>query len=423
MPHPEIILILIVAASILLMLVRPRGLSEAWWVGGGAVLLVALRLISLPLAGHAVVEGLDVYLFLIGMMLLSGLGDRFGVFDWLAAWAVARARGSRTHLFLLLYGIGTLTTIFLSNDATAVVLTPAILVAIRKAKVPPLPYVFACAMIANAASFVLPISNPANLVVFRSGMPGLGAWLQALSLASLLSIAMTFGVLRIYFRAELAGPMENAAQPPHLSGAGKMVLGGIALTVCTLLAASLLNWQLGPPTCIAAVVITLAVCIYANENPLRIAKEISWPTLALVAGLFVLVDALVSIGVLRYTEAALAWAEHLPAFTAAVVTAMAVGLANNGVNNLPAGLLAGSTITSAHAHGLLVHAILLGIDLGPNLSITGSLATILWLLALRKGDIKVSFLDFLKAGAVAMPAALVCAVAGVWATQWLSRVL
>ena len=86
----------------------------------------------------------------------------------------ARCKGSCSRLFLLVYGVGTLVTIFMSNDATAVVLTPAILTAVRKAKVTPLPYLFVCALIANAASFVLPISNPANLVVFHTGMPPLG---------------------------------------------------------------------------------------------------------------------------------------------------------------------------------------------------------------------------------------------------------
>ena len=108
-----------------------------------------------------------MYLFLSGMMLLSELARVNGVFDWLASIAVRRARGSSARLFTLIYGLGTVVTILLSNDATAVVLTPAVLTAVRKAKAEPLPYLFACALIANAASFVLPISNPANLVVFQ----------------------------------------------------------------------------------------------------------------------------------------------------------------------------------------------------------------------------------------------------------------
>src|SRR6202044_3768974 len=177
MPIDHIVLALIVALSILLMLIRPRDIAEVYWVGGGALLLLILRLIPLRLGGKAAAEGSDVYLFLIGMMLLSELAREHGVFDWLSSVAVRGANGSCTRLFTLVYGIGTLVTIFMSNDATAVVLTPAILTAVRKAKVQPLPPLFACALIANAASFVLPISNPANLVVFRQGMPPLGLWL------------------------------------------------------------------------------------------------------------------------------------------------------------------------------------------------------------------------------------------------------
>src|ERR1700676_4926968 len=182
------LLLFLVVVSIVLMLVRPRGVSEVYWIGGGALLLIGLRLVPLRLAGEAVADGTDVYLFLIGMMLLSELAREHGVFDWLSSAALKGAHGSSARLFTLVYGVGTLVTIFMSNDATAVVLTPAILAAIRKAKVAPLPYLLACAMIANAASFVLPISNPANLVVFRASMPPLGRWLISFGLPSILSI-------------------------------------------------------------------------------------------------------------------------------------------------------------------------------------------------------------------------------------------
>ena len=132
-PAPaHVLLAVIVGISILLMLVRPRNIAEVYWTSGGALLLVALRLVPLTLAGKAVGEGADVYLFLIGMMLLSALAREHGVFDWASSVAVEGARGSCTRLFTLVYGIGTLVTVFMSNDATAVVLTPAILSAVGK---------------------------------------------------------------------------------------------------------------------------------------------------------------------------------------------------------------------------------------------------------------------------------------------------
>lgn len=421
----HLLLPLIVAVSIMLMLIRPRGISEVWWISGGALLLVALRLVPLKLAGKAIAEGSDVYLFLIGMMLLSELAREQGVFDWVASVAVRGAKGSCSRLFLLVYGVGTLVTIFMSNDATAVVLTPAILTAVRKAKVSPLPYLFVCALIANAASFVLPISNPANLVVFHTGMPPLGTWLADFGVPSLLSIGVTFLVMRFMFRKDLRNSIDCEVENAKLSANGKLVLAGLALMIGVLLTASAFRKDLGLPTCLAALVITAAVSIKAKSNPVRLAREISWATLLLVAGLFVMVDAVESQGALQMTQQWLAWASSLGQNLGALIVGFAVGIANNIVNNLPLGLIAGGTIQAAHTKGLMANAVLIGVDLGPNLSVTGSLATILWLLALRKDTtndaggekLDVSFWKFLKVGAVAMPLALAAALGGAMLMQ------
>jgi arsenical pump membrane protein len=423
------LLVGIVALGIGLMLLRPWGVAEAWWVCGGAGLLVALRLVPVKLAGHAVAEGTDVYLFLTGMMLVSELAREQGVFDWVAARAVRGARGSRGRLFALVYGVGVVVTVCLSNDATAVVLTPAILAAMRRAKVEPLAYLFACAMIANAASFVLPISNPANLVVFHAGLPPLGRWLAAFGVPSLLSIAATFAVLRWWFRGSLRGEIEvQAGAVAELTVEGRMVLVGLAAMVAVLLGASAMKMDLGLPTCLAAVTIAAAVSAKARANPLKLLREVSWATLALVAGLFVMVDAVESLGALGWTVAWLHFAERLGPAVGAVVAGFAVGVANNVVNNLPLGLIAGGTLRAAGftaaaggAQALMTHAVMIGVDLGPNLSVTGSLATILWLLALRREKIKVGSWAFLKVGIVAMAVAMAAALGALVIMERLSR--
>ncbi len=410
----------IVGVSILLMLIHPRNLPEVYWVGG-VLLLLGLRLVTLHQAARAAATALDVCLFLIGMMLLSELAREHGVFDWLSSVAVRSARGSCSRLFTLVYGVGTVVTVFMSNDATAVVLTPAILTAVRKSKVEPLPYLFVCAFIANAASFLLPISNPANLVVFHNQMPPLGRWLAAYSIPSLLSIATTFIALRWLFRKELNANIEGEVKATPLNSEGALVLGGLAAMVVVLLTASSLGKDLGLPACLAALAITAAVSIKARSNPLGLAREISWSTLALVVGLFVMVDAMESIGALQYTQAWLRSAQNLGSATGTLLTGFAVGVANNLVNNLPLGLIAGSTLQASHAQGLIADAVLIGVDLGPNLSITGSLATILWLIALRKEKLDVSFWDFLRVGAVAMPLALLASLGGAILMQTVFR--
>ncbi len=224
--------------------------------------------------------------------------------------------------------------------------------------------------------------------------------------------------MRILFRDELCKSIECEVDDAQLSGNGKLVLAGLALMIAVLLTASASKKDLGLPTCLAALVITAVVSIKARSNPIKLAREISWATLLLVASLFVMVDAVESQGALNLTQQWLAWASSLGQNVGAMVVGFAVGIANNIVNNLPLGLIAGGTIQAAHTKGLMANAVLIGVDLGPNLSVTGSLATILWLLALRKdsGDgtsgekLDVSFWKFLKVGAVAMPLALFAAL-------------
>src|SRR6202521_5468642 len=182
---------------------RPWNLPEFIWAVAGAALLVVLGLLAWPDALAAASKGLDVYFFLVGMMLLAEVAQVEGLFDWLATQAVTHARGSSKRLFLIVYLVGTIVTVLLSNDATAVVLTPAVYAATRAAKVEPLPYLFICAFIANAASFVLPISNPANLVVFGKQMPPLADWLRIFALPSVVAIVATYLALWLTQRRAL----------------------------------------------------------------------------------------------------------------------------------------------------------------------------------------------------------------------------
>jgi hypothetical protein len=156
-------------------IVRPWNLPEFVWTIAGAAMLVLFQLLPWKEAVAAVGEGTDVYLFLIGMMLLSEVARKEGLFDWLAIRAVRLARGSAKRLFLIIYVVGTVVTAFLSNDATAVVMTPAVYATTRAAQVEPLPYLFICVFVANAASFILPIANPGRVRRADAGALGLAA--------------------------------------------------------------------------------------------------------------------------------------------------------------------------------------------------------------------------------------------------------
>ena len=400
--------------SILCMLLRPRGIAEAYWICGGAILIVLTRLIPLHQAVRAVYEGVDVYLFLAGMMILAELAREEQVFDWVADVAAQHAKHSAGRLFILVYLVGTIVTALLSNDATAVVLTPAVLAVVRRAKVNPKPYLLACALVANAASFVFPISNPANLVVFDRHMPPLGSWLCIFFLPSIASVMITFLCLRWVSRKELRGECQPDPNPVSLSAGGKFALAALLLAAAALIASSALGLALGAPTCGAAI-FAMAVVTYRDHTiTLRVAKGVSWAVLPLVAGLFVIVEALQNAGLLRLGLAGLQALAHTSAQAAKVTAALVVALLSNGMNNLPVGLMSGAAIRHTSETGVVAHAILVGVDLGPNLSVTGSLATILWLIALRREKVEITAWEFFKVGVVAMPLALVASLLVLW---------
>jgi arsenical pump membrane protein len=391
-------------------ILRPFRWPEAIWAVAGAVLLVVLGLLPMDVAWQAVGKGTDVYLFLIGMMLLSELGRREGLFDWIAALAVNRAKGSPRRLFVLVYLVGIVVTTFLSNDAAAVVLTPAVFAAAKKAETKPLPLLYVCAFIANAASFVLPISNPANLVLYGNHTPPLGQWVARFAFPSVLSIAATYAVLRWTQRRDLNGTCATDLPVDKLSTNGKLTLAGIGVTAVTLVTVSAFDIQLGLPTAILGILTAIVVLVKERQSPVGLVSEMSWSVLPLVAGLFVLVEMLAQTGVIAALVHALAAAAKRYEAATAGVCGVVVALGSNAINNLPAGLIASATAMQAHSPERIVDALLIGVDLGPNLSITGSLATILWLSAIRREGEEVSFLQFLKVGAMVMLPALVLAL-------------
>jgi arsenical pump membrane protein len=413
MNHSAIWIISLIAISGVI--IRPFKITEAVYAVSGAALLLIFRLIQPADGLRGILSGLDVYLFLTGMMLLAETAREEELFDWLAAHATTMAKGSSSRLFLLIYLVGIVVTTFLSNDATAVVLTPAVAAAVKASKVEkPLPYLLICAFIANAASFVLPISNPANLVIYGSHMPSLLHWLRQYSIPSFSAILVTYVVLHYTQRSSLKSTIKRNLNIPELSQGGKTALIGIAATAVVLLISSALDVQLGLPTAITGIITSAIVIIRAKKDPMIVIKGVSWAVLPLVMGLFVIVEALNQTGLILQLTAALETGISRSVTGAVWLTGGLIAFVCNLVNNLPAGLIAENVIKAGHVPEVVKSAVLIGVDLGPNLSITGSLATILWLVALRREEQTISAWTFLKLGSVVMTLALIAALATLW---------
>jgi arsenical pump membrane protein len=400
--------------AVLAVVLRPWRLPEACWPLLATLLIVLSGTMGWVDVWGGISDGADVYLFLAGMMLLAELARAEGLFDWLAAQAVRVAAGSAVRLFLLVYLIGVGVTAFLSNDATAVVLTPAVIAMTRAVRAPdPKPYLLSCALVANAASFVLPISNPANLVVYGARIPALGPWLARFTVPSLIAIAATLALLYATQRRALCLPLAATHAQPALARGARLTALGIALTAVALMAASAASLPLGLCTLGTAIATLALVTLGSRQLKPAVFSGIDWSIFPLVAGLFALVRMLEATGAVQMLQA------HVPdlaagsALSTQLLCAIAIALAANIANNLPVALFAGRILLSAHAGATLAATTLVAVDVGPNLSVTGSLATLLWLAALRREGILVTPLEFLRLGSIVMPAALLLAVLAV----------
>src|SRR5262249_32468218 len=158
-------------------------------------------------------------------------------------------------------------TVFLSNDATAVVLTPAVFAAARAAGAKPLPYLLLCAFVANAASFVLPISNPANLVIYGHAMPPLANWLWQFTLPSIAAIILPDLMLRLMLARAIAAPLQANPEAAELSRGGRLTGYGLIATGVVLVVASASGWQLGLPTFVTGILTAAFVLIGNRQSP------------------------------------------------------------------------------------------------------------------------------------------------------------
>lgn len=394
----------IAAATIAAIVARPFRIPEWVWSATGAALIVALQLLTGRQAADAARDGLDVYAFLLGMLALAALADVHGVFDFFGDRLLEAAKTRTRRLFAWFFCVGVGVTALLSNDGTIVLLTPAALAMARRSSVSVMPLVYAVAFIANAASFILPISNPANLVVFKP-LPQLLPWLATFAAPSAVAILLTYIAMRFVFARELRTSFERTGDRVALSPAAHFTAIVVGIALLLLVAAATLGWPVGYVAFALGCTSVLLVGARYASTLSSVAREAPWSVVPLVAGLFVIVRALDETGALNLARTLLRQASAMPPVLGRLYAGFAVTLANVVINNLPVGVIARYALRDHGIAPFVTHAVLIGIDLGPNVSISASLATLLWMMILRRDGVDVSARRFLPIGlAVALPA-------------------
>ncbi|WP_327071441.1 arsenic transporter [Kitasatospora sp. NBC_01250] len=398
------LLALLLAAAV----IRPWGLPEAVVAVPAAGIVVATGAISPAHAASEAARLGPVIGFLAAVLVLAQLCDDEGLFQACGAWMARTAAGQPRSLLVQVFVVASVITAVLSLDATVVLLTPVVFATAARLGARPKPHVYACTHLSNTASLLLPVSNLTNLLAFTASGLSFTRFAALMVLPWLVAIGVEYVVLRRFFATDL----DAGAQAPTAGAAPQMPLFAL-VTVAGTLAGFVLTSALGIDPAWAALAGALVLAARAlaqrRTTPRAIVRSAAVPFLAFVLALGIVVRAVVDNGL----AGALAHlVPHGTALPALLGTAVLSAVLANVINNLPATLVL-LPLAAASGPGAVL-AVLLGVNIGPNLTYAGSLATLLWRRIVREHDTEVNLGEFSRLGLLVVPTALALAVVALW---------
>jgi arsenical pump membrane protein len=415
---------LIALLTLLGIMIRPFKWDEALIALTGGALMLLLGLLPPLQAFTTLLNDWNTFLFFLGMMSLSALAEVAGLFDWLAVQAARLAHNSPSRLLLNIFLLGSLISMVLSNDATALILTPIVYSLVTRLRLSVLPYLFACTFIADTASFLLPVSNPINIIVLSKFPLDLWTFLRLLLLPSLLVIGINIAVFFLLYRRHLRGQFDMKRLPSAQSSIKhpayfRYTCGILLLVAVAYVLASASRFPLSIVALGGAALLLVGTLWWKRTTIQHLGKEISWSIFGFIAGMFVVVQAVEDTGLTAAFGQLLLHLSGGTSFGAIMIGTLGAALGTNIVNNVPMAVVMSSALgglpqANPSVHLGFVAATIFGCDLGPNLTTVGSLATVLWLLILRRRNLDVSGMDYFKVGVLVTPLMLLAGAFVIW---------
>lgn len=448
MLNPLISALLIFAVTLLLIFFRPRGIKEAWFAAAGAVAVLLLGLADASDIAALMQDTGGVLLFLAGLLVIAHLTDRAGVFERMARHVARAAGGDGRRLLVGVYVIGLFVTVWLSLDTTAVILAPIVYSLTRLLGVAPLPFVFATTYVANTASLFLPVSNLTNLIIWGRFRIPFWEFARVMFWPNLLAVVVNIVLLLWIFRKEIPARYDPSraqegeslselapiasestaasdmtqkanAQPGDAAGF-RFTVWALGLILAGLVLAPLWEVPLWAVACAGAAVLAVYHWLRAGLAPAELGREISWDLLPFVFSLFLILRAVAKAGLSQWAAETIVSLAAGQSFGELFFIAATTALGSNLINNLPMILIATESLAepigSGRLHIASLYAALIGTNLGPNLTVIGSLATMLSLSIIGKKGLKTPAFLYFKVGLISVPLLLLAAVLGLWLT-------
>jgi arsenical pump membrane protein len=396
----------VLVATLVVATAAPERVPPAAVAVPGAVYLVLVGAVGYADAEQAVRQIAPTVGFLVVVLLLASLADAEGLFGWAATVTARQAGRSARGLLARVVVLSAVVTAVLSLDATVVLLTPVVLATAARMRVPARPHAYAAGHLANSASLLLPVSNLTNLLAFATTGLSFLHFTGLMLLPELVAVGVEFLLLRALFRRDLAAevgePVTDTPQPPRLA------LTVVVLTVVGFGIASLVDASPVWPALAGVVVLAARRLTARTTTGADLVRAADVPFALFVFGLAVVVTAVLHAGLESALASVVPRDSGLPALLA---LAGAAALLANLVNNLPA-TLALLPVAAVGGAGPVL-AVLVGVNVGPNLTYVGSLANLLWRRVL--GDLAPPAARFTAVGALTVPLTLAGATVALWA--------
>jgi len=339
-----------------------------------------------------------ILLFVLAITVVAELAAAAGLFTAIAQRTALWGRGRAWALWLLVALFATLSTIFLSLDTTAVLLTPVVVVLARHAGLDPLPFALTTVWLANTGSLLLPVSNLTNLLAQHAmGDPSPLAFAALTAVPAVVAILVPLAVILVLFRRSIAARYTTGettpVDDPVLFRWSAVVVGALV----PLLVSGIPVWI---PALAAALVLT-AVFAVRRRGVLRFGL-LPWQLLVLASGIFLFIQALHAMGLGTVPAAVSGEGESPLALLRLSLTGM---LGANAIDNLPAYL----ALEPAAETPLRLVALLIGVNAGPLITPWASLATLLWHQRLTSMRVEIRWRRYVVLGAVVAPLTVVLA--------------
>jgi arsenical pump membrane protein len=401
----EVIALVVLAACLAAAVARPRWAPDWGVAAGGAIVLVVVGILSSADARAALRQLGPTVGFLAALLVLADGCRRAGMFDALGAGMALGSRGRPVRLLAMVFLAASVTTAVLSLDATVVLLTPIVFATAARLRTNARPHVYACTHLANSASLLLPVSNLTNLLAFRASGLSFARFGGLMVLPWLVALGIEWVVLRRSFAGDLQRPAARSARTLERPELPTFALAVVGLTLVGFVLSSLVGIA---PAWIAA---AGAVVMVVRERPApKDVVRAAEPTfLVFVLGLGVVVRAASQHGLSTAVDSILPHGTALPALLLVAVVSAAVA---NLLNNLPATLII-LPVAAASGSGAVL-AMLVGVNVGPNLTYVGSLATLLWRRIVHAHDEKTDMGEFTRLGLLTVPASLIACTVALW---------